>query len=102
MHKDMSRVELLAPAGDMSKLVTAFHFGADAVYVGGSDFGLRAGAANFGAKIPSASRPAVCLTDMVLSPFIHLMPFSNRTGHWITDRQVTLRSLTPFSFIAAR
>lgn len=50
MHKDMSRVELLAPAGDMSKLVTAFHFGADAVYVGGSDFGLRAGAANFGAK----------------------------------------------------
>ncbi len=55
----MSRVELLAPAGDMSKLITAFHFGADAVYVGGSDFGLRAGAANFGEEeMPAAAKYA--------------------------------------------
>lgn len=41
----------------MSKLITAFHFGADAVYVGGSNFGLRAAAANFGEKeMPEAAR----------------------------------------------
>lgn len=43
----MQRVELLAPAGDMDKLKTALHFGADAVYVGGSCFSLRANARNF-------------------------------------------------------
>lgn len=40
-------IELLAPCGDMNKLKTAIHFGADAVYVGGSNFGLRKGAKNF-------------------------------------------------------
>lgn len=43
----MSRIELLSPAGDMSKLKTAFHFGADAVYIGGKNFSLRALAGNF-------------------------------------------------------
>lgn len=43
----MERVELLAPAGDMDKLKTALHFGADAVYIGGSCFSLRANAKNF-------------------------------------------------------
>lgn len=43
----MKKVELLAPAGDMEKLKTALHFGADAVYVGGSCFSLRANAKNF-------------------------------------------------------
>lgn len=40
-------VELLAPAGSREKLDTAIRFGADAVYVGGSNFGLRAYADNF-------------------------------------------------------
>ena len=40
-------VELLAPAGNRNKLNTAFHFGADAVYVGGLLFSLRAFADNF-------------------------------------------------------
>jgi putative protease len=39
--------ELLAPAGNMEKLITAIHYGADAVYLGGSDYSLRAGAGNF-------------------------------------------------------
>lgn len=43
----MSRIELLSPAGDMSKLKTAFYFGADAVYLGGKHFSLRALAGNF-------------------------------------------------------
>ncbi|WP_029911517.1 peptidase U32 family protein [Pelobacter seleniigenes] len=39
--------ELLMPAGDMEKLKTAIRFGADAVYLGTSAFGLRAHAGNF-------------------------------------------------------
>ena len=40
-------VELLAPAGGMRQLAAALRFGADAVYVGLPNFGLRARAANF-------------------------------------------------------
>ena len=40
-------VELLAPAGSYEKMLTAFHFGADAVYLAGKRFGLRAFADNF-------------------------------------------------------
>lgn len=39
--------ELLAPAGNFSKLKTAIYYGADAVYVGGKDFSLRSFADNF-------------------------------------------------------
>ncbi len=39
--------ELLAPAGSYEKLVTAVHYGADAVYLGGVKYGLRARAGNF-------------------------------------------------------
>ncbi len=43
----MKKPELLAPAGDMEKLRIALDYGADAVYVGGEAFGLRALAGNF-------------------------------------------------------
>ena len=39
--------ELLAPAGSFEKMATAIHYGADAVYLGGKAFSLRARAANF-------------------------------------------------------
>lgn len=41
------KIELLSPAGDMSKLKTAFYYGADAVYIGGKSMSLRALAGNF-------------------------------------------------------
>lgn len=40
-------VELLAPAGSLDVLKTAVIYGADAVYIGGEAFGLRANAKNF-------------------------------------------------------
>jgi len=40
-------IELLAPAGDFSLLKTAFYFGADAIYLGGKEYGLRAKSGNF-------------------------------------------------------
>lgn len=43
-------IELLAPAGDLEKLKTALDYGADAVFVGGQDFSLRARASNFTIK----------------------------------------------------
>ncbi|MEA4888915.1 MAG: U32 family peptidase [Clostridiaceae bacterium] len=41
------RPELLAPAGDPEKLRTAILYGADAVYLGGREFSLRASGGNF-------------------------------------------------------
>ena len=41
------QIELLAPAGDMERLNMALLYGADAVYLAGSEFGMRAAAGNF-------------------------------------------------------
>ena len=44
----MGKVELLAPGGSYSKMMTAFEYGADAVYIGtDAGFGLRANCDNF-------------------------------------------------------
>ena len=43
----MARIELLAPAGNLEKAKIALMYGADAVYVGGKAFSLRARASNF-------------------------------------------------------
>lgn len=43
----MRKTELLAPAGSLEVLKTAVVYGADAVYIGGEAFGLRAKAHNF-------------------------------------------------------
>lgn len=43
----MKRVELLSPAGDLERLKVTLLYGADAVYLGGKSFGLRANATNF-------------------------------------------------------
>ena len=46
-EKKMNKVELLSPAGDLEKLKIAIRYGADAVYLGGEEFGLRVFAKNF-------------------------------------------------------
>ena len=40
----MKKVELLAPAGDIEKLKFAYLYGADAVYIGGKNYSMRANA----------------------------------------------------------
>ena len=42
-----TKTELLAPAGDFERLQMALHYGADAVYLAGTQFGMRAAAGNF-------------------------------------------------------
>ncbi|WP_028509830.1 U32 family peptidase [Ruminococcus sp. NK3A76] len=43
-------LEILAPVGDMERLYAALDYGADAVYLGGTMFGMRAGSAKFDAQ----------------------------------------------------
>ncbi|HOB16226.1 MAG TPA: hypothetical protein PK894_04250 [Defluviitoga sp.] len=43
----MRKIELLSPAGDLEKLETVFHYGADAAYIGGKFLNLRAFSKNF-------------------------------------------------------
>ena len=48
MNREVSsKVELLAPTGNLEKLKVAFLYGADAVYLGGKNYSLRANAKNF-------------------------------------------------------
>ena len=44
---DVNRLEVLAPAGDMERFRAAIDFGADAVYLGASQFNARMRAENF-------------------------------------------------------
>lgn len=43
----MDKVELLSPAGDLERLKITLLYGADAVYIGGQEYSLRANATNF-------------------------------------------------------
>lgn len=43
----IKKPELLAPAGSLEKLKIAVRYGADAVFIGGQEFGLRSNAKNF-------------------------------------------------------
>ena len=47
MAAERTKPELLAPAGDMERLKMAVLYGADAVYLAGESFGMRAFAGNF-------------------------------------------------------
>ena len=51
----MGKLELLSPAGDAERLNMAVRYGADAVYLAGTQFGMRAFAGNFPAEaLPGA------------------------------------------------
>ena len=47
MVTNMKKLELLSPAGDMERLKMSVLYGADAVYLAGTDFGMRSFAGNF-------------------------------------------------------
>ena len=55
----MRKLELLSPAGDMERLKMAVLYGADAVYLAGTSFGMRSFAGNFSPEeLPQAVRYA--------------------------------------------
>ena len=47
MQNKLTQPEILAPAGDWERFEAALDFGADAVYLGGTQFGMRAASARF-------------------------------------------------------
>lgn len=47
MNINLKKLEVLAPAGDYERLCAAVDYGADAVYLGGQSFGMRAAPKNF-------------------------------------------------------
>lgn len=47
MNKEYNKYELLSPAGDMERLRMALHYGADAVYLSGQLYGMRAATTYF-------------------------------------------------------
>lgn len=53
----MKKPEILSPAGDMERLIMAVRYGADAVYLAGTSYGMRSFAGNFtGEELPKAIR----------------------------------------------
>lgn len=69
----LKKPELLAPAGSLEKLKTAFLYGADAVYIGGEEYSLRTAAENFsfsdmaeGVKIAHSMGKKVYLTANII------------------------------------
>lgn len=53
----MKKPEILSPAGDMERLIMAVRYGADAVYLAGTSYGMRSFAGNFTAEeLPKAIR----------------------------------------------
>jgi putative protease len=92
--------ELLAPAGNVEKLRTAIHYGADAVYMGLSEFSLRAKADNFD---PDALEGAVRLVhDKGKKVYITLNIFPhNRDIPSIREHLMFLKGLAPDGIIVS-
>ena len=74
---------LLAPAGNMRALQTALRFGADAVYCGAKQYGLRAQAGNFDEKqleqAVTLAHATVRLTSVVAVSLEHILQYAAST-----------------------
>ena len=69
--ENMKRPELLSPAGNFEKMKAAILYGADAVYLAGRRFGMRAAADNFSLEELEAMglRPEVVTRDLHASEY---------------------------------
>ena len=61
----MRKLELLSPAGDMERLKMSVLYGADAVYLAGTDFGMRSFAGNFTPEELHNKNSEVCVASEV-------------------------------------
>lgn len=96
MTRQIVKPELLAPAGNMEKCKMALRYGADAVYLGGKMFGLRAFANNFEIdEIKEAADFAHSLGKKVyvtVNIFAHNSDIENcRNTCWHCKKQVRTR-----------
>lgn len=92
----MKKLELLAPAGTMEKLKIAIRYGADAVYLGGEQFGLRAMAGNF-AVDEMRTALALCHDAGVRA---YLTVNSYPSDNQLADLECYLNQMAPLPFDA--
>lgn len=96
----MKLPELVAPAGDFEKLVTALHYGADAVYMGLSGLSLRAKADNFTEKALRDAAAYVRKIGKKLYITINIFPH-NRDLSLIREHLAFLKKLAPDALIVS-
>jgi putative protease len=70
-------IELLSPSGDMERLKLAVKFGADAIYVGGEQFGMRTNPSNFNADELKAAVELVHQNNKKLYLTCNTLPRNN-------------------------
>ena len=75
--------ELLAPAGNMASLRAALHFGADAVYGGMREYGLRAFAGNFGAEELREAVPLCHAAGKKFYVTLNVFPFEDQMDGFV-------------------
>jgi putative protease len=96
----MKKPELLAPAGNIEKLKTALHYGADAVYLGLSDFSLRARADNFTAEGIEEAAQLVRRAGKKLYITINIFPH-NRDVSPLKEHCAFLRKISPDALVVS-
>ena len=96
----MKLPELLAPAGNFEKLKTAIHYGADAVYLGLSDFSLRAKADNFDEDELKKAVDFVHLMGKRVYVTINIFPH-NRDISLIREHLSFLKTISPDGIIVS-
>jgi putative protease len=94
----MKTPELLAPAGNYEKLKTALHYGADAVYMGLSDFSLRAKADNFTFDELEKAAHLIHLKGKKIYVTINIFPH-NRDISRMKEHLLLLKTIGPDALI---
>lgn len=92
--------ELLAPAGNFEKLKTALHYGADAVYMGLSEFSLRAKAGNFTAEELAKAAQLVRSHNKKFYITVNIFPH-NIDLDPIKEHLLFLKTISPDAIIVA-
>lgn len=100
IRSHMKTPELLAPAGNYEKLKTALHYGADAVYMGLSEFSLRAKADNFTSE--ELEKAAQLVRSLGKKFYVTVNIFShNKDISGIKEHLTLLENLRPDAIIVS-
>ena len=89
---EWTKPELLSPAGNREALEAALHFGADAVYAGMKEYGLRAHAGNFG---PEELADAIRLTHRAGKKFyvtMNIFPYDDELAGFTSAARLALEA----------
>ena len=96
----MKRPEILSPAGNTEKLHAAVRFGADAVYLAGQMFGMRAGAGNF--SLPELDAAVKFAHSSGVRVYVTLNTMVRGDGYGKLDTFIhQLKEIGPDAFIVA-